>query len=330
MKILVLGGTGALGIPTVNDLSRNNDVFVTSRSKHSAYGRVKYLQGDAHSITFLKEILNKKFDVIIDFLKYTTEDFNKRVEILTCATNHYIFLSSGRIYADKKGLINEDDPRILDTCIDIEYLATDEYALNKARCEDILKNRKECNWTIVRPYISFSNQRLQMGVYEKEHWLRRFLNDKTIIFPKDIAEKTTTITYSEDVAKRISILSQKNITKGQIYNITGKQTFTWKEVIDYYQVELKNITGKEMKIKYIDNSKELCKEWNKYQIIYDRLYSRKFDNRKQEKICGNDYTDVFYALKKCLKECVNNPIYNSGKFKDGYEKWSDILSKDGE
>ena len=40
----------------------------------------------------------------------------------------------------------------------------------------------------------------QLGVLEKELWLYRALNGRTIVFSKDIAEKSTTLTYGYDVA----------------------------------------------------------------------------------------------------------------------------------
>ena len=34
MQILILGGTGAMGLPLVQILSRENDVYVTSRKEY--------------------------------------------------------------------------------------------------------------------------------------------------------------------------------------------------------------------------------------------------------------------------------------------------------
>ena len=60
---------------------------------------------------------------------------------------------------------------------DEEYLKTDEYALSKARQEDILHRSGKNNWTVIRPYITYSEIRLQLGVLEKELWLYRFVHD---------------------------------------------------------------------------------------------------------------------------------------------------------
>ena len=56
------------------------------------------------------------------------------------------------------------------------------------------------NWTIIRPYITFSDARLQLSCLEKEYWLKRVLDNKPIVFSKDLANKTTTFTCGNDVA----------------------------------------------------------------------------------------------------------------------------------
>lgn len=77
-------------------------------------------------------------------------------------------MSSARVYArsaDRQ--ITESSSRLLDICDDEEYLRTDDYALTKARQENMLFCAKTQNWTIIRPYITFSEIRLQLGVFEK-------------------------------------------------------------------------------------------------------------------------------------------------------------------
>ena len=162
MKILVLGGTGAMGVDLVKILGeRSENVTVTSRSERkSEFSNVEYVKGDAHDTTFLQALLTQKFDAIVDFMAYHTDEFKSRRDLLLGATDQYLFLSSSRIYANSKTPITEDSPRLLDVTTDKEYLKTDEYALAKARQENLLQESGKTNWTIIRPYITYSNQRL--------------------------------------------------------------------------------------------------------------------------------------------------------------------------
>ena len=54
LKILILGGTGAMGTSLVSILAkRNNDLFITSRKKRiSQENNIKYIQGNAHDKNF--------------------------------------------------------------------------------------------------------------------------------------------------------------------------------------------------------------------------------------------------------------------------------------
>ena len=47
-KILLLGGTGALGNYLSKELEGSeHEVFITSRSAHENYGNIRYIQGNA-------------------------------------------------------------------------------------------------------------------------------------------------------------------------------------------------------------------------------------------------------------------------------------------
>lgn len=154
-KVLILGGTGAMGKHLVNILfNQGADCFITTRSNRESSIRKNYIKGDAHDINFLQSLLQKeKWDAIVDFMIYTTNDFEERYNQLLDSTTQYVYISSARVYAQNDSLITEDSPRILDVCKDQDYLATDEYALTKARQEDILKKSGKRNWTIIRPIL---------------------------------------------------------------------------------------------------------------------------------------------------------------------------------
>ncbi|MDD4157779.1 MAG: epimerase, partial [Candidatus Cloacimonetes bacterium] len=176
-----------MGEYLVNLLSKDNiDIFVTSRAEKISQGNIHYLRGDAHDLTFLNDILNEFWDVIVDFMNYNTLEFENRIDLLLKSTSQYVFLSSSRVYAGLNKIITEESPRLLDICTDKDFLSTDEYSLSKARQENILKISNFNNWTIIRPYITYSKNRLQLGVFEKEDWLFRALNGKTIILSNEI------------------------------------------------------------------------------------------------------------------------------------------------
>lgn len=313
MKVLVLGGTGAIGVHLVQMLSNNGiETFVTSRKRQSSEGRIHYLQGNANEIEFLKTVLQEKWDAIVDFMVYSTSDFKERVNILLYATSQYVFLSSSRVYADSDQPITETSPRLLDISKDKEFLSTDEYSLTKARQEDILKSSGKNNWTIIRPYITYSEYRFQLGVLEKEEWLYRALHGRTIVFSKDINSKITTLTYGLDVSKGIMALISNNKTLGETFHITNGYSNNWEEILDIYLEVLKKHLGYKPKVLLLDLGKFLEYKPAKYQILYDRLFNRQFDNSKIVQYINKDsFIKPEIGLENCLEEFLINPLFNN-------------------
>lgn len=302
MKVLILGGTGAMGSALVELLKRGDSrVTVTSRSKRQSSGNIVYVQGNAKDDNFLSELLKENFDAIVDFMVYSSSQFANRLKLLLQHTNQYFYFSSSRVYAQSQVRLTEESPRLLDVCTDREYLETDEYALAKVREEDILKNSNYSNWTIIRPYITYNSQRLQLGVYEKENWLYRALKGRTIVLPRDIANCQTSLTYGKDVANAIVKLIGNPHAFGETFHIVTEEHHTWEEVLNMYCDILEDKTGKRPDVKFVDSSDKLQSVWNKYQIKYDRLYNRVFDSSKIKSVCGfNEFT----SLKDGLAECV--------------------------
>jgi len=313
MKVLVLGGTGAMGIHLVQLLSNKGiETFVTTRKNIKSESNVKYLHGNAHEIGFLKLILQEKWDAIVDFMVYTTNGFNERINMLLNATTQYIFLSSARVYADSDKPINETFPRLLDISLDKEYLSTDEYSLTKARQEDLLKKSGCNNWTIIRPYITYSENRLQLGVLEKEEWLYRALHGRTIIFSRDINSKITTLTYGLDVSKGIFAVIGNSKSLGNILQITNSYSNSWEEILDIYLQTLKKHLGYKPKVLLLDLEKFLEYKPAKYQILYDRLFNRQFNNfRIAQYINIESFVKPEIGLENCLDEFLINPQFNN-------------------
>ena len=280
MQVLILGGTGAMGVFLVDILAaKGYKIDVTSRKVHKSEDKnIKYLLGNAHELNFIKSILNKNYDAIIDFMVYTEEEFRQRVNYLLKSTKQYIFLSSSRVYANS-GIITESSPRLYDISTDEEYLSTDEYALSKARQENILKNFVSSNWTVIRPYITYSDERLQLGVYEKEHWLYRALHGRTIVFPKDIASHVTSLTYGYDVSKVIADLVGKELALGKMIHIVTPQSIYWRDILELYLDVIEQHTNKRPKVHLTNDSNDISTVLNcKYQIKYDRQFDRIFDS----------------------------------------------------
>ena len=125
--------------------------------------------------------------------------------------------------------------------------------MRKAREENILKNNKYDNWTIIRPYITYSNRRLQLGIYEKEEWLYRLLNNKDLIIRREILDKFTSLTYGLDVAKCIKNIALSGTLKSDSINLVTEQTIKWSEILSLYKKILKEKLNINPKVFVSDN-----------------------------------------------------------------------------
>lgn len=316
MEVLILGGTGVMGAQLLGILADDPDaqVTVTSRKQRADFGNVHFVLGNARNSSFLDSLLSDaRWDVIVDFMNWNLEEFLGCHLSLLDATNHYVFLSSSRVYAKCEGRIAEDSPRLLEMTKDADFLATNRYALRKAREEDLITSSGRGNYTIIRPYVTYGNRRLQLGIYEKEEWLYRVLNDKPLIISEGVLDKTTTMTYGRDVALGIYRIMQTKPLAGAVH-ITTRDTMTWMDVLKLYASIIKERTGKDFSIYTSPELQpiELLFEGG-YNTLYDRKWNRLFDNSKAESVCGHiDYLDMRTGLSLCLKEFLQDWVTGGG------------------
>lgn len=313
MNILVLGGTGAMGIPLVEKLSIDNIVYVTSRRKLVSTERIRFIQGNATEKSFLEQIVTSQhWDAIIDFMVHPEGDFEQLINIFLNNTKQYVFISSARVYSQSEEAITENTPRLLDVCEDTEYLKTNEYALAKAREEDKLFKSGKKNFTIIRPTITYNEKRLQLGVLEKENWLYRALKGRSIVFSNDINNKLTTMTYGYDVSMGIVSIIGKKEAFGEAFHITYTKSLLWSEVLSIYLNTLRKHLGKEVPVVFTNKSTNLKFKNRIYQVIYCRYFNRTFDNSKIARHCDiSTFTPPKVGLTNCLERFLKNPTFNN-------------------
>lgn len=309
-KVLVFGATGAMGFPLVEILSKNAEweVYATSRKQRES-SRIKWIQGDGHDFSWTKSLLTENcYDVVVDFLNYGTAAFRERYEFVLSHSAHFIFLSSARVYAENDDTIKEDAPRILDVCQDQAYLAKDSYDLAKARQEDLLNASRSNNYTIIRPSLTYNNDRLQFAIFEMKEWIYRVLDGNGIVFPKEMEHIYVTMTYGYDVANVLSKLLLNPSSYGETFNVNGGGDKTWGEILQIYKRAIETCTNRHIHVCKVDNVEKISKDLNRYyQYKYARGISRRFSNEKVESVVGPvDWTSIENGLSQCIRSFFEN------------------------
>lgn len=307
-KVLVMGGTGAMGVYVVPELLKKGyKVDVLSLDDiQSDNPNLRYFVGNGHDHALLSELFKNNYDGIIDFMIYNTEDFRQNHEFLLSHTGHYIYLSSYRVYADDCP-ITEESRQLLDASTDEDYLAHDDYSLYKARGEDILEASPYRNWTAVRPAITYSHRRYQLVILEADSLITRAREGKPVLLPEEARNVQATMSWAGDVAKMFAAVLFNEEAKCQHYTFATAEHQTWGTIAGYYE----ELIG--LKVKWISREEFLnvmAADENgyksaKWQLDYDRLFDRVVDNSKICKLAGLKQSE-FMTLKEGLKLELSN------------------------
>lgn len=312
-RALLLAGTGAIGTPLCRELANHGwSVTTTSRQpRHPESVPWNTEIGDAKQSAFLERLLRQEWDVVIDFLNYSTQEFRARATRLLEYCRHYIFISSARVLADSMSDLNEESSRLLDVLSDSKFLDSDEYCLSKARQEDALAQSGRTNWTIIRPYITYGDNRLQLGILEKEDWLNRALRGSAVIFCEEMLEIKTTMTSASDVASAIAAIAGDDRCMGQVFNITTSEPRTWAETLGIYSAALHEL-GVTFRVHLVHSQTLLQIKPATAQLYYDRMYSRRFDNTKLDAIFNtSSFVDPESGLRRSLVRFVRRPTFRA-------------------
>ena len=250
MKILVLGGTRFVGLRLVRHLSTlGHDITILNRGKTQAElpPGIKRLYADRRDPEAVRNALSgQEFEVVFDMTAYELRNVEPVVELFVGKVGHYIFQSTGEVYAENRYLpILEDFPR-QSSLTQEKGLAA--YGANKVECEDfLLKKFKEAKFpvTIIRCPV----------IYGPENWMHdrefsffvRLLQGREILIPGNGAN-ILHFAYVDDVAHaHASVIGRKN-TFGQAFNIASAEAVT----IEGYVDTIAEVMGQEAKKVYLD------------------------------------------------------------------------------
>ena len=305
-KVMVIGATGAMGrhlVPELVKLGYEVTGVSLDEQKNPVPG-VKYYVGDCFDKAFLSELLKEKFDGIVNFMYFgSKQPWKDYMDLFLQNTDHYIFLSSCRVYADEEVPVRETSPRLWDVSKDEALLASTDYCIMKAQCEDLLWNSAYNNFTIVRPATTFSEMRYQLVTLEAKHTVGRAAKGKKVVVPIQAKDKPATLCWGGDVAKMIARLMFKPETMREAYNVCSSESRTWGEIAEYY----KDICGLEAvwvdKEDYLKIRDPEVKTSTRWQLEYARLFHRVTDNSKMLAVTGlkqSDFMTLYDALKMMI------------------------------
>lgn len=299
-KVLLIGGGGTLGTYTSKELiSLGYDVDVIClEDKVSENENLKFYKAEATN-EYLGELFKRNhYDGIVNFIHYPEVETYKPVhKLLSENTDHLIFLSSYRVYADLEHPVTENAPMLLDVSDDEEFLKNEKYALSKAKAEKFLLNESNTdNWTAVRPVISISQYRMDLVTRGGHDIIEAAKNKTPLSLPKVAKELTAGVDWSGNTGKLIANLLFKDGVFREAYTISSAQNLKWGQVADIYT----ELTGAEFEWLDTEAYLKVHPIVDRHILKYDRFFDRQIDNSKVLKATGLSDKD-FLSIREGIK-----------------------------
>ena len=289
-RVLLIAGGGTLGTYTAKELLRLGAKvdILCPEDKLSDNENLVYFKG-LGTKEYLGELFsNMHYDGIVNFIHYPNPDEYKEIHpLLIENTDHLIFLSSYRIYADLEHPIKETSPRINDITDNKDYFVYEDYSNAKSVAEDFLRN--ECSgqpWTIVRPVISFSERRFDIFTYGGTD-----VFDKKVLKLPEFAKKMHAgLDWAGNSGKLIANLLFKERAIGEAFTVSSAWNLTWGEVADIYT----DVVGTEFEWVSEEEFLKANPRINPNHFIYhyDRKYDRLIDNSKILSVTGIERAEL--------------------------------------
>ena len=275
VSLLILGGTGIIGRElTTLALKKGFAVFVVSRgNKKATVDGVTLIHADVrNNDSFAMAVKDYTFDAAIDLVSFNAFQATSVMNILQNKTKQYMFVSSATIFEGVGGREKITEKSSLIT-------SGWAYPLEKIQAEEAVKVaalKFGLSYTIVRPYITYSDQRISFGQWEGFSVANDILKNVPLVIGTGLEDALTTLTHSSDLAFAMVGLIGNKRALNEDFNITSDESMTWKQVFE--------VTGTILGVKprFVRvSSAEIIKNFPHLRgKIEDRCAGRVFDNSK--------------------------------------------------
>ncbi len=291
-----MAGGGTLGTYTAKELLRLGacvDV-ICPEDKISDHPHLHFIQGYVTDELMADLFAKTHYDGIVNFMHYRDENEYKRVHpVLMKHTDHLIFLSSYRVYANEQHPVTEAAPRLHEVYPLEGLLAEDGYGVKKALCEEYLFGERQGeNWTIVRPVISFSHKRLDILMNSHTDVLQKAESGEPLLLPASVKDFCAGFDWAGNSGKLIANLLFKENAIGEAFTVYSGHGMTWGEIADAYAAETGVLINWVSDEEYLETfGEKKTKPSFLIRWLYDRKFNRDVTCTKILSVTGLKQTD---------------------------------------
>jgi nucleoside-diphosphate-sugar epimerase len=301
MRVLIIGGAGYLGVPLSNTLTIDYDVTVFDNFMYSnttfLNKHVKIIKDDIENVEQYVDLLNSQ-DVIIYLssprlgeLKETTQliepirQFKNTIDSITNQNVRLIFSSSCSVYGKRNDVVNEES--------DIQV--TSLYSELKVTCENILLEKNNPNFKIVRLSTLYGNSKLKRNDVLINNLIQDLKENKEIEIFDPLAERPHL--HVKDCVKVFKSIIESDFS-GKIINVGKNElNINKKDLIEKIRqvinpnLEYKLITSEDSRSYKVDFS-HLKTHFQFNHITFDEGIKELMDDNKV--ICSLEEWDSVF------------------------------------
>lgn len=274
MRVLFIGGTGIISSACSElALQHGIELYLLNRGQSirpMAPGAI-HLRGDIRQPdSVLAAIGNRKFDVVVEWLAFTSAHIQADIEMFCQRTGQYVFISSASAYQKPPAClpITESTPLINPFW---------QYSRDKAACEALLAQAgKEGGfpYTIVRPSHTYDKTLLPFhGGYTT---VRRMRSGRPVVVHGD-GTSLWTMTHHRDFAVGLVGLLGNTRALEQSFHITSDESLSWNQIYSY----VAQAAGVEPQLVHVPSEiiARYDPQWGA-SLLGDKAHSMIFNNSK--------------------------------------------------
>jgi nucleoside-diphosphate-sugar epimerase len=308
MRALFIGGTGTIS-SAISKLAveKNWELYLLNRGNKTDRipEKARVITADInHEETVVELIKDMKFDVVVDFIAYSSEQIKRDIRIFSKKTKQFIFISSASAYQKPLSYykITESTP------LDNPYW---KYSRDKIACEEVLMEEYRKNKfpiTIVRPSHTYDERKIPTALHgEKGSWqvIDRIIKGKPVLIPGD-GSSLWTLTHSSDFAKAFVGLMANTGAIGEAVQITSDESITWDRIYDSIGEAL-DVEVKKMHV--TTDFLVACQGDLEGGLLGDKSNTVVFDNSKIKRLVP-DYvatTRFDQGVRQCVEYILSHP-----------------------
>ncbi len=278
MKALFIGGTGVISTAVTRlAVERGIDLFLLNRGQRAAApAGARQIKADiADEKAARAALAGLSFDVVVDWIAFTTPQVERDIALFSGRTGQYIFISSASAYQKPPSHwhITESTP------LSNPYW---QYSRDKIACEErLIREYRERGFpaTIVRPSHTYGESQIPEAVGSwSAPWtlIDRMRKGARVIVPGD-GTSLWTVTHNSDFAKGFVGLMGNVHAIGHAFHITSDEALPWDQITQVTAAA----AGTEARIVHIPSDFIAAfKPDERGSLIGDKARSAVFDNAK--------------------------------------------------